>query len=317
MPIEFQILLAFVIDLALGDPRWLPHPVRWLGATALRVEAVTRRYVRPPRTAGLVAAALLIAGCGLSAHAALSLAQRVDPRLADALSIYLIYTTIATRDLMDHSRAVFKRLMAGNLPAARTAVGRIVGRDTHELDEAGVTRAAVETVAESLVDGITAPLLFAFLFGPVGAVCYRTINTLDSIFGYKNERYREFGWAAARIDDLANWAPARLTAPLIALAATVLGQRGYNALAILRRDRACHPSPNAGLSEAAVAGALGVQLGGVNRYFGEPHERPQLGDPIEPLEPAHIRQANQLILVSTLFFLALGIACRVILGGAS
>ena len=185
------------------------------------------------------------------------------------VSILVIYTTIAARDLARHSMAVLRPLAAGDLVEARRRVALIVGRDTARLDEAGVVRAAVESVAESTVDGVTAPLFFAVVAGPVGAMVYRAINTLDSMFGHQDERYREFGWAAARIDDLANYLPARLTAPLVCLAALLLRQRPRLACAILARDGRKHASPNAGLTEAAMAGALGVQLGGVNYYDGQ------------------------------------------------
>ncbi len=314
MQIEGIIISAFVLDLVLGDPRWLPHPVRAMGALATHLEIIARKKIPSERTAGLCTALAVIGISMLAVYGAIALAHWIHPILADALSIYFIYTTIATRDLLDHSMAVYKKLRQNNLPKARQAVARIVGRDTEALDEAGVSRAAVEAVAESMIDGITAPLFFALLAGPVGAIAYRAINTLDSLFGYKNQRYRQFGWASARIDDVANWIPARLTAPLIALAAFPLGQHASHAAHILRRDRNRHPSPNAGFAEAAVAGALGVQLGGMNVYFGERHERPVIGDPLAPLKPAHILKTNDLVLLTTLLFLILGLSVRLLLG---
>ncbi len=184
-------------------------------------------------------------------------------------------------------------------PGGRVAA--IVGRDTQQLDEAGVVRAAVESVAESTVDGVTAPLFFAAIAGPVGAMVYRAVNTLDSMFGHQDDRYRRFGWAAARIDDLANYLPARLTAPLICLAAAlwISSRSGRAALRILARDGRKHASPNSGLAEAAMAGALGVQLGGVNYYDGEPLEKPTIGDAVVPLSPRHIRVANALMFLTS------------------
>jgi adenosylcobinamide-phosphate synthase len=199
-------------------------------------------------------------------------------------------------------------LKAGNIEEARGKVSLLVGRDTDILDEAGIVRATVESVAENTVDGVTAPLFFAFLAGPVGAILYKAVNTLDSTFGYKNERYREFGWASARLDDVANYIPARLTAMIIPVAAVILQLSPLNSLRILLRDGKKHPSPNSGLTEAAVAGALKVQLGGLNYYFGQPSMRPTLGDPVKELGKNDILRANALMFVTlilaTFIFLA-------------
>jgi adenosylcobinamide-phosphate synthase len=216
------------------------------------------------------------------------------------VAIVLIYTTIAAKDLAIHGLKVYRPLSAGDLAEARRQVSMLVGRDTERLDETGVARAAVESIAENVVDGVTAPLFFAALFGPIGAVVYRATNTLDSMFGYKNERYARFGWASARLDDVANYLPARLTGPLVALAALLLGERPIGSLRILLRDGKAHTSPNAGLPEAAFAGALGVQLGGPSFYFGqsEPVEKPTIGEPLQPLEAEHIRRASRLMIAT-------------------
>jgi adenosylcobinamide-phosphate synthase len=185
-----------------------------------------------------------------------------------------------------------------------------VGRDTDSLDEPEVVRATVESVAENMVDGVTAPLLFAVVGGPIGAILYKAVNTLDSTFGYKNERYLQFGWASARLDDVVNFIPARITAPLTAVTAGLVGLRPLGAWRMFRRDGRKHPSPNSGLTEAAVAGALGVQLGGVNRYFGIASERPRMGDPLQPLSRAHILKTNRLMLVTSALALAAFVAIR-------
>src|SRR5450830_841706 len=280
MNLTYQILAAVALDLLVGDPRWLPHPVRGIGWLAQRLERPTRCLIRNEKAAGIVTVLLVVLTAGVSAWGLIYIAGLCHPLAADLVSIILIYTTIAARDLARHSGAVFRALAAGNLGAARQCVAKIVGRDTAQLDEAGVARAAVECVAESTVDGVTAPLFFAILAGPVGAVMYRAINTLDSTFGYTNDRYIRFGWAAARLDDLANYLPSRVTAPLIGLAAAILGRRPMQSWRILRRDGRKHASPNAGLPEAAMAGALGIQLGGLNYYDGEPLEKPAIGEPI-------------------------------------
>ncbi len=353
MRLEYQILSAFAIDLILGDPRWLPHPVRGIGRLALWLETLSRQSSRhtpcavrqqpsaseneplagavgrtahgvcllpflcqaeATRIAGLLAALTTYILVGLATWAAIHLAAAVHPWAADAVSIFVIYMTIAAHDLARHSMAVFSALVASDLDEARRRVAKIVGRDTQQLDEAGVVRAAVESVAESTVDGVTAPLFFAAIAGPVGAMVYRAVNTLDSMFGHQDDRYRHFGWAAARIDDLANYLPARLTAPLMCLAAaraSILSAR--HALRILLRDGRKHASPNAGLAEAAMAGALGVQLGGVNYYDGQPLEKPTIGDPLMPLSRCHIVCATLSMLWTSALFL---VACLLLRAGA-
>lgn len=312
MSLQLQILIALGLDLLLGDPRWLPHPIRLIGRVAATLEAPLRRTFSNPRLAGVAAVLAVVGSTAMLAYALVTLAGRLHPLAGDALSIFLLYTTLASRDLMLHSHQVYRALVDGDLPAARQRVGWMVGRDTDQLDEPGVVRAAVESVAENLVDGVTAPLLFAALAGPVGALAYKAVNTLDSLFGYRNERYRDFGWASARLDDLVNYLPARLTAPLVPLAAALLGLHPRDSWRVLWRDRHNHTSPNAGLTEAAFAGALGVQLGGLNHYQGQPSQKPTLGDPGEGLEPAHILSANNLMLVTTSLAAALFLS---LLGG--
>ncbi len=323
MKLEYQILAAVALDLVLGDPRWLPHPVRGIGRLAAWLETLLRpsgtaspakpqASSRRTRLAGLAVAMSVYVVAGGAAWGVIWLAGLAGAIYADAASIVIIYTTIAPHDLVRHSMAVAHALAAGDLAEARRRVATIVGRDTEELDEAGVIRAGVESVAESTVDGVTAPLFWALIAGPVGAMVYRAINTLDSMFGHQDDRYLQFGWAAARIDDLANYIPARLTAPLLCIAALLLGQRPLQAMRTLRRDGRKHASPNAGLAEAAMAGALGVQLGGWNTYAGEPVQQPTVGDPLCPLVSRHIPAANALMATAAALFLAAGIALRLL-----
>ena len=312
MRLEYQILIAVAMDLVLGDPQWLPHPVRWIGRLASWLEKLSCRVVGATWIAGLFTTLFTYVMAGAAAWGVIRLAAVIDPLVADLASIIVIYTTIAMRDLARHSMAVFHSLTTGDLVEARRRVGAIVGRDVNRLDEQGVIRAAVESVAESTVDGVTAPLLFAVVAGPVGAMVYRAINTLDSMFGHLDDRYRQFGWAAARIDDLANYIPARCTAPLVCMAAWLLRLWPMLALRTLVRDGRKHASPNAGLTEAAMAGALGVELGGVNYYGGQPLERPTIGEAIVPLSARHIGLANILMFVTTGLFLA---GCLVLRAG--
>lgn len=310
MRLEYQILIAAVVDLILGDPRWLPHPVRGIGWLATRLENASRRWLGDTRLSGASTAMAVYLAAGTGAWAVIRLAGSLDPLAATVASIFLIYTTVAARDLAAHSTAVAKALALGDLAEARRRVSAIVGRDTDRLDEAGIARATVESVAESTVDGVTSPLFFAVVAGPIGAVVYRAINTLDSMFGHQDERYRHFGWAAARIDDLANYVPARCTAPLVCLAAFLLRLRPAAALRVLLRDGRKHPSPNAGLPEAAMAGALGLQLGGVSYYDGQPIEKPTFGEPFSTPGIAHIRSANRLMWVTAGLFLGGSLLAR-------
>lgn len=313
MRLEVQILAAFGLDLLLGDPRWLPHPVKFIGRFALALESPLRRAISNARIAGIVAVLAVLAVTGGSAYLLIVGAGLLHPVIADVVSIVLLYTCFAGRDLARHSGRVYDALAAEDLPEARRRVAMLVGRDTGSLDESEVVRATVESVAENMVDGVTAPLLFAVIGGPVGALLYKAVNTLDSTFGYKNARYLQFGWAAARLDDVVNYLPARLTAPLTAFTAALLGLKPLGAWRIFRRDGRCHPSPNSGLTEAAVAGALGVQLGGVNVYFGVASERPRMGDALQPLSRTHILQTNRLMLLTSALALAIFAAIRLVI----
>jgi len=309
MRLEYQIVVAILLDFISGDPPSLPHPVKLIGRFASFVETPLRRIFANARTAGAVAVLTILIVTGLATYAVIIGAGLLHPRAADVVSVGLLYTTFAARDLSRHSLNVYRELKAGNIEEARKKVALLVGRDTDVLDTDGIVRATVESVAENTVDGVTAPVFFAFLAGPVGAMLYKAVNTLDSTFGYKNERYREFGWASAKLDDVANYIPARLTALIIPFAAIILRLSPLNSLRMLLRDGKKHPSPNSGLTEAAVAGALSVQLGGLNYYFGQPSTRPTLGDPVKELGKNHIVKANALMLVTlilaTIIFFAI------------
>ena len=306
MKLEYQILAAFVLDFLLGDPRWLPHPVKLIGRCALFLEPLCRRTFRNERLAGIAAVFAVLAATGSLVYLLIRGASLVHPYLADAVSIIVLYTTFAARDLARHGLDVLESLQAGNLPEARQRVGLIVGRDTDRLEEGEIVRATVESIAENTSDGVTAPLFFAFVAGPLGAMLYKAVNTMDSTFGYKNERYLHFGWAAARLDDVVNYLPARLTGILIPAAAAFLGRNPLRSLKILFRDARKHPSPNSGMTEAAMAGALGIQLGGMNVYFGKPSFRATMGDPLRPHERKDITAACVLMYAVSILFLAIG-----------
>lgn len=312
MGLEYQIVVAVVVDLLVGDPRWFPHPVRLMGKLASLLEAPARRLIPNARAAGASVCGAVVLATALCVWALLACSWLVHPLARDLVSIFLLYSGIAARDMVHHSSAVYRALASGSLSDARQGVGMICGRDTDRLDEAGVARATVESVAENMVDGVTAPLFYAIIAGPMGIMVYKAVNTLDSIFGYRNERYREFGWASARLDDAANFIPSRLTAILVPVAARILDERAAAAFRVFLRDRSKHPSPNAGQTEAAVAGALGLQLGGLSFYSGQPSDKPKLGDPLEAAQPAHILRANSLLVVTTGLVLGVLMGARAI-----
>lgn len=296
---------SLILDLSIGDPRSFPHPVRLFGRLARFLEQTTRNYFENPFWAGAISSLGVYSFSFFPLFFLLPYLSAAHPVLEILFSVFIIYTTIALRDLIGHSKEVYSALASGEIQEARKKVGLIVGRDTENLNESEIVRACVESVGENLVDGITAPLFFAILGGPAFAMLYKAINTLDSLFGYKNEKYLRFGTFPARIDDAANYIPARLTGPLLAISAGILGFRFSDSLRILKRDGRKHPSPNSGLSEAALAGALGVQLGGLNFYSGKPSTKPPLGDPNRPLSPDRILEANRIILLSSFLFLIL------------
>lgn len=272
-PMEVGIGVA--LDLAIGDPKWLPHPVRAIGWAIAQQERLWRAVRVPLRFSGVL---LWLATVGGTAGlVALSIHWLPRPWIA----VYWIYSFLAIRDLDSHAAAVVKELVKGDLPEARAKLSQIVGRDTANLDESEIMRAVIETVAENLSDGIVAPLFYLAIGGPAAMAAYKSVNTLDSMVGYKNDRYRDFGWFSARADDFANWLPARITALLIA----VLSVSPRRAIRITLRDGGSQPSPNAGYPEAAMAGALGVRLGGLNHYAGQPSLKAYLGDPLRPISP--------------------------------
>ncbi len=296
-----DLLLVSAVDALVGDPRWLPHPVRMIGRAITWCDRWIRTICRSPtslRLAGMCLAGGLPFATYWIGAIIIEETEQVARWLGSAVSIGLASTTLAGRDLWDHARAVNGPLGVGDLPAARRALAMIVGRDTAELSESEVARATIETVAESSADGMMAPLLYLAIGGAPLALAYKAVNTLDSMIGHRDERYADLGWASARLDDLANWIPSRVAAILLIVGAGVItGQlnRVCNGWRVLRRDGGKHPSPNSGRPEAAMAGILGVRLGGVNVYDGIAQERPLLGEEGRSAESADIVQATKVM----------------------
>lgn len=309
----FALLFAFLLDVLLGDPRALPHPVRWIGNGALWMEPFFRKWVSfSPRLAGMLCALcvdLLAAGVvgGLTYAAAYC-----NLWFGVAVAAVSVYYTIAAKDLAVHARRIHRALDQDGLDAGRQAVSMIVGRDTTVLDEKGVVRACIESVGENMTDGVLSALFLggigAVLAGlpglAAGAMFYRAANTLDATFGYKNERYLQFGWCAARMDDVLNYLPARLTPIPVAIAAWILGGSPLLVLRMAWRDGRNHASPNSGYAEAAMAGALQVQLGGPTYYANGWRTYPTVGDPVRDLERDDILRAIFVMHIGSFFFLA-------------
>ena len=317
MLIFWAVLGGFLLDALFGDPAWLPHPVvlmgRCISALEKRLRTALPKTPRGELAGGAAVAAVLPLGTLAVTGLACWAAARLHPALGLALQMLWCGQALAAKGLAQESRNVYKELTKGDLPAARRAVARIVGRDTQNLTAAGVTKAAVETVAENASDGVIAPLLYMFLGGAPLALTYKAINTMDSMLGYKNEKYLYFGRCAAKLDDAANWLPSRLAALLWVAAAALTGSSAHGAWRIWRRDRRRHASPNSAQTESACAGALGVQLAGPAYYFGEYYDKPTIGDPLREIEPRDILRANRMMYAESLLALVLGLAVRLML----
>lgn len=313
---------GFILDFIFGDPAWIYHPVRIIGKGIELGERLLRRISGENHlTAAGAVLWLMIAGLSfLFPLGILLLAWKIHPGLCFALESFWCFQILAARSLCRESGKVYDRLQENDLPGARRAVSMIVGRDTESLTEEGVTKAAVETVAENTSDGVTAPLIYLMIGGAPLGFLYKAVNTMDSMLGYKNDRYLYFGRVPAGMDDIFNYIPARLTALLMIAAAYLTGLDGKNAWKIYKRDRKKHASPNAAQTESVCAGALRVQLAGDAVYFGKLYKKEFIGDSLRPIEPQDIRRTQRLMYVTALLvlFLCGGIkAALIFLGGAA
>jgi adenosylcobinamide-phosphate synthase len=309
------LILALVLDLALGDPRRLPHPVVVIGRLITFLESRLRNFSGNERGAGVL---LLLFTVGISAATVwLTLYGLAGINALAGLlgAAYISYTCLAARSLHCESALVADALTAGDRDAARRYLSRIVGRDTNDLNDADIWRALVETIAENTADGIISPLFWLTLGGPVAGMAFKAVSTLDSMVGYKNDRYLRIGWASARMDDLLNFIPARLTALLMVIAAPLAGLSWRNAARITLRDRRKHPSPNSGHPEAAAAGALRVRLGGSASYCGLPSWKEHIGDPQVPLDGRIYRSIIRLMYATTLLMAAVCITAAWLMKG--
>ncbi len=297
------ILFAFILDLILGDPHWLLHPVRLIGGLIEFLEDNLRKTKIPPKISGSLLVIFIVGFTLGISFLLIKFAYWLNYYSGFLLSSVLVYFAIAPRNLYDESMKIYSSLKKGDMESARKNLSMVVGRDTNELSESEVIRASVETVAENGVDAVISPLFYAMIGGAPLAIVYRAINTMDSMVGYKNNRYIDFGWAAARLDDAVNYIPARLSAILIPLSSLIYGKDWLSSFKIVFRDGKKNPSPNSGIPEAAVAGALGIQLGGLNYYRGLPSNKPIIGDCGSELSIRHIKEANILMFISSILFI--------------
>ena len=314
MKILCVCLIGMILDWIFGDPVWLYHPVRIIGKWISFLEKILRKFAGDQEgnekkllIAGGILWILVILASAAVPMGILYLAEKFSPCAAFVLECFWCYQLLAARSLGKESKKVYKKLIQDDLPGARLAVSMIVGRDTENLTVEGVTKAAVETVAENTNDGVIAPLIYMLIGGPILGFVYKAVNTMDSMLGYKNEKYLYFGRVAAKMDDVAGFIPARISALLMILASCLLGMDGKNALWIWKRDRRKHASPNAAQTEAVCAGALQVQLAGDAWYFGKKHEKDTIGNPIREIEPRDILRSEKLMIgTEVLTFLLFG-----------
>ncbi len=299
----FALPAAFLLDLLLGDPKWLPHPIRWMGKWIETWEPYFRKLSTGLTASGSLFALSLVCGTWLITWILLQITHLMHEPFYTGLQVILIYFSLSVRSLYASAMDVYRAMKSETLSESKEKLSRIVGRDVDPLDSKGVIRAAVESVAENLVDGVLSPLFFAAIGGAPLAMAYKMVHTLDSMIGYKDERYLQFGKFAARLDDVANFIPARLSVPVISLAAFFLKGRIREAFMTAIIDGEKHHSPNAGYPEAAFSGALGIRLGGPNTYQGRLVNKPYIGRHFRDIHVDDILQACNLLVLSAFIFL--------------
>ncbi|MDO4975830.1 MAG: adenosylcobinamide-phosphate synthase CbiB [Eubacteriales bacterium] len=324
MKLIYAMILGFAIDLLVGDPHGLIHPVQIIGWFITKIkngmqhmiygcsyqevkEKNLPRKEKAELLCGYVLTLVIVLGTFAVVYGILFLAGKVHPMLAFALETFFIYQILATKSLKKESMKVYYKLKEGDLAGARVEISYLVGRDTMELDESEVAKADVETIAENTADGIIAPLFFIALGGAPLGFAYKAVNTLDSMVAYRNEELIHIGHASAHLDDICNFIPARIAAVLMILSSAILRFDTKGAIRIFKRDRFNHLSPNSAQTEAVAAGALNIQLGGTHLYFGKPVVKPTIGDDIRPVEYEDIKRTNQMLYVSATLMLVLGV----------
>lgn len=296
---------AFLLDLILGDPLFLPHPIRWMGKAIELLEPSFRKISKNLSVSGTLFALFLISSAFAITFIIVVIAGKLHPVLGIVIEIILIYWCISVRSLKQSAMEVGRSLIDNRIDEAKAKVSLIVGRDVEKLTGNGIVKATIETVAENLVDGVISPLFFAVIGGAPLAIAYKMVNTLDSMVGYKNEKYIHFGKAAARIDDISNFIPARLSVPIISLAAQILSRKGLNAFKTAVLEGKNHSSPNAGFPEASFAGAMGIKLGGPNYYHSKLVYKTYIGKLFGEADIKHIKKACDLMMLSSILWLVI------------
>jgi len=304
--------LGYIADLIVGDPYWMPHPIRLIGKQIEWTEKMLRSLFTKEnqlKFAGVLLLIMVVGSAFALPYFLLKLAYGISPYLATALEAIMIYQILATKCLHVETEKVRAKLEKKDLKGARYAISMLVSRDTEMMESEDIIKAAVETMTENIVDGIISPMFYIALGGAPLGFAFKAVNTLDSMVGYKNDTYLNMGWASAKFDDLANYIPARLTAVLVIVASFVLRLDYLNAIKILKRDKRNHSSPNSPLSEAPAAGALRIELGGKAWYFGEMSIKPTMGDPLEDPTTDHIQKASKLMYMTSFIGLLLATVC--------
>lgn len=307
-----DILLGFILDTIIGDPYKLPHPIRWIGSFISILEKLCRKIAKSNTMLMILGAILVFIVIFVSGGITLLVLKLASFNKYAYLivSSVICYYMLAGKSLKTESMKVYKAFENNDTEGARKAVSMIVGRDTQSLTKEGIIKAAVETVAENSSDGVVAPLIYMLIFGPVGGVVYKAVNTMDSMIGYVEEKYFYIGKFAAKLDDVLNYIPARISGILVIISAFILRYDYKNAFMIFKRDRRKHASPNSAQTESAMAGALGVQLAGDATYFGVVHKKPYIGDKKREIENEDIKRANDIMYTMTIICLVVGLVIR-------
>ena len=309
-----ELTIGFILDLLIGDPNNPFHPVRGIGLLASKLETIFRKLLKNSlKIAGLIVWMITIILTFAITYGIIFVCMKINKYLGIIVQGIIIYFCISAKGLVVEGYKVIKYLNEGNIEKSRKQLSYIVGRDTESLDSKGITRAVIETIAENMSDGVIAPILFAGLFGAAGSMAYKAVNTMDSMFGYKNEKYIKFGYFPAKLDDLFNYIPARVTGILIIISSFFLKRDYKNSFKIYKRDRYNHTSPNSAHPEAAMAGALDIQLGGANYYFGKIVEKPVIGDKIKEIEINDVKKTAEILYLSAVMGFILMVIIKVII----
>ena len=312
MRMMFLLVYCYAADLIFGDPEWFPHPVRGIGylISLLDNKFKGNSGKKRERLKGLILTFAVVGISSFSTYLFVELSKRLNPFLGSLAWVYLGYTTLSVKDLRVKAKTILKEIEKGSIVETRRQLSKIVGRDTENLGKDKIIVATIESIAESTNDGIVAPLFYLVLGGPILAIAYKSINTLDSMVGYRNERYLHFGWFSAKLDDVVNFIPARISGFLISISSLITGKRFKDSFKIMLRDGRKHLSPNSGVSEAAMAGALGIRLGGPSTYQGELEDKPYIGEDKFLPRPLLIKEAISISFVVSLLMVLIGVLVK-------